>query len=63
MKKLFLALGISLGLISLAQELDFIALATKGKFNEKSEGVRVLNDEEMSKVVGGALVHKYIITV
>ena len=28
MKKLFLALGISLGLISLAQELDFIALAT-----------------------------------
>ncbi|WP_267891869.1 hypothetical protein [Helicobacter mesocricetorum] len=38
MKKLFLSLGISLGLISslLAQELDFIALATKAKFNEIS---------------------------
>ncbi|MDE5591731.1 MAG: hypothetical protein K2I63_02070 [Helicobacter sp.] len=28
-------------------------LLLKGKFNEKSEGVKVLNDEKMSKVVGG----------
>ncbi|AWI34811.1 hypothetical protein [Helicobacter apodemus] len=55
MKKLFLTLLVSLGFISSlsAQELDFIAVATQGKFNENSLGVKALSDEEMSKVVGG----------
>ncbi|AWI34792.1 hypothetical protein [Helicobacter apodemus] len=54
MKKLFLTLLVSLGFISSlsAQELDFIAVATQGKFNENSLGVKALSDEEMSKVVG-----------
>ncbi len=54
-KKLFLTLLLSLGFISSlsAQELDFIAVATQGKFNENSLGVKALSDEEMSKVVGG----------
>ncbi len=53
-KKLFLTLLLSLGFISSlsAQELDFIAVATQGKFNENSLGVKALSDEEMSKVVG-----------
>ncbi|MBX7491023.1 hypothetical protein [Helicobacter turcicus] len=45
----------SLGFISIsyAEELDLISLVTHGKLNENSLGVRVLNDEEMRKVVGG----------
>ena len=56
MKKLILGTLLSLGISSIlfASEVDFIALATNGEFNEQSAGVKVLNDEEMSKVVGGA---------
>ncbi|MBX7491031.1 hypothetical protein [Helicobacter turcicus] len=55
MKKLILGVFLSFGFISIsyAEELDLISLATHGKLNESSLGVRVLNDEEMRKVVGG----------
>lgn len=57
MKKLILGALFSLGISStLFAEVDLISLATNGEFNEQSKGVRVLNDEEMSKVVGGAYV-------
>lgn len=57
MKKLMLGALLSLGISStLFAEVDLISLATNGEFNEQSKGVRVLNDEEMSKVVGGAIV-------
>ena len=56
MKKLVLGTLLSLGISSIlfAGEIDFIALATNGEFNEQSAGVKVLNDEEMRQVVGGA---------
>ncbi|MDE5925555.1 MAG: hypothetical protein K2N75_04805 [Helicobacter sp.] len=55
MKKLILGTLLSLGISStLFAEVDFIALATNGEFNEQSAGVKVLNDEEMRQVVGGA---------
>ncbi len=52
-KKLFLTLLVSLGFMSSVNATDFIAVATQGKFNENSLGVKALSDEEMSKVVGG----------
>ncbi|WP_300796294.1 bacteriocin [Helicobacter sp. UBA3407] len=57
MKKLILGTLLSLGLTStlFAGEVDFIALATNGEFNEQSAGVKVLNEEEMKQVVGGAI--------
>lgn len=60
MKKLILGTLLSLGISStlFASEVDFIALATNGEFNEQSAGVKVLNDEEMSQVVGGAYLYK-----
>ncbi|MBD5165723.1 hypothetical protein [Helicobacter sp.] len=59
MKKLMLGALLSLGISStLFAEVDLISLATNGEFNEQSKGVRVLNDEEMSKVVGGAYLYK-----
>ncbi len=51
-KKLFLTLLVSLGFMSSVNATDFIAVATQGKFNENSLGVKALSDEEMSKVVG-----------
>ncbi|WP_026944612.1 bacteriocin [Helicobacter rodentium] len=55
MKKLILGFLLIFGISStLLAEVDFIALATNGEFNEQSAGVKVLNDEEMSQVVGGA---------
>ena len=65
MKKLMLGALLSLGISStLFAEVDLISLATNGEFNEQSKGVKILNDEEMSKVVGGAyvtgsLIHQY----
>lgn len=57
MKKLVLGALLSLGFAStLFAEVDLISLATNGEFNEQSQGVKVLNDEEMSQVVGGAIV-------
>lgn len=54
MKKLILGFLLSLGISStLFAEVDFIALATNGEFNEQSAGVKALNDEEMRQVVGG----------
>ncbi|MDE5925114.1 MAG: hypothetical protein K2N75_05980 [Helicobacter sp.] len=59
MKKLVLGTLLSLGISSiLFAEVDFIALATNGEFNEQSAGVKVLNDEEMSQVVGGAYLYE-----
>ncbi|WP_276951112.1 hypothetical protein [Helicobacter rodentium] len=55
MKKLILGFLLIFGISStLFAEIDFIALVTNGEFNEQSAGVKVLNDEEMSQVVGGA---------
>ena len=55
MKKLILGFLLSLGISStLFAEVDFIALATNGEFNEQSAGVKALSDEEMRQVVGGA---------
>ena len=53
MKKLLAVLTISLGLVGSANATDLIALATNGAFNEKSAGVKVLNNKEMEDVVGG----------
>ncbi len=61
MKRLFLTLLLTLGFMSSVNATDFIAVATQGKFNENSLGVKALSDEEMSKVVGGARVHRSII--
>ncbi|WP_300826976.1 hypothetical protein [Helicobacter sp. UBA3407] len=57
MKKLILGFLLIFGISStLFAEVDFIALATNGEFNEQSAGVKVLNEEEMRQVVGGAYV-------
>ncbi|TLD80688.1 hypothetical protein LS70_008955 [Helicobacter sp. MIT 11-5569] len=53
MKKLLATLFLSLALVSSAYATDLIALATNGKMNENSLGVKVLSDDEMKKVVGG----------
>ncbi|WP_416861658.1 hypothetical protein [Helicobacter ganmani] len=54
MKKLILGFLLIFGISStLFAEVDFIALATNGEFNEQSAGVKVLNEEEMRQVVGG----------
>ncbi|WP_299384696.1 hypothetical protein [Helicobacter sp. UBA3407] len=61
MKKLILGFLLIFGISStLFAEVDFIALATNGEFNEQSAGVKVLNEEEMSKVVGGAYAQQVI---
>ncbi|TLD81430.1 hypothetical protein LS70_007940, partial [Helicobacter sp. MIT 11-5569] len=55
MKKFILGFLFSLGISStLFAEVDLIALATNGKVNENSLGVKALSDDEMQKVVGGA---------
>ncbi|WP_301007888.1 MULTISPECIES: hypothetical protein [Helicobacter] len=61
MKKLILGFLLIFGISStLFAEVDFIALATNGEFNEQSAGVKVLNEEEMGQVVGGATLLEYI---
>ncbi|WP_026943528.1 hypothetical protein [Helicobacter rodentium] len=58
MKKLILGFLLIFGISStLLAEVDFIALATNGEFNEQSAGVKVLNDEEMRQDVGGAYLY------
>ncbi|WP_416860183.1 hypothetical protein [Helicobacter ganmani] len=57
MKKLILGFLLIFGISStLFAEVDLISLATNGEFNEQSAGVKVLNDEEMRQVVGGATI-------
>ncbi|WP_416829930.1 hypothetical protein [Helicobacter ganmani] len=57
MKKSILGFLLIFGISStLFAEVDLISLATNGEFNEQSAGVKVLNEEEMSKVVGGATI-------
>ncbi|QOQ98322.1 hypothetical protein [Helicobacter winghamensis] len=53
MKKLLLALSIIVGLLSNAFAIDLISVATNGKSNENSLGVKTLNNQEMSEIVGG----------
>lgn len=53
MKKLLLALSIIAGLLSNAFAIDLISVATNGKSNENSLGVKTLNNQEMSEIVGG----------
>lgn len=53
MKKLSVTLFISLGLIVHTNATDLIALATKGVLNEKSAGIKILNNKEMEEIVGG----------
>ena len=56
MKKLILGFLLIFGISStLFAEVDCIALATNGEFNEQSAGVKVLNDEEMQEVKGGLI--------
>ncbi|TLD79676.1 hypothetical protein LS70_009800 [Helicobacter sp. MIT 11-5569] len=49
-----------MALVSSAYATDLIALATNGKVNENSLGVKVLSDDEMKKVVGGATILKHL---
>lgn len=54
MKKLLLTLSVIAGLLSNAFAIDLISVATNGKSNENSLGVKTLNNQEMSKIIGGA---------
>ncbi|MDA3969217.1 hypothetical protein [Helicobacter ibis] len=53
MKKLILSIFILSSITSNIYANDLISIATNGIYNKDSIGVRELNDEEMSKVVGG----------
>ena len=55
MKKLLLTLSVIAGLLSNAFAIDLISLATNGKSNENSLGVKTLNNQEMSKIIGGGV--------
>lgn len=57
MKKLLLTLSVIAGLLSNAFAIDLISLATNGKSNENSLGVKTLNNQEMSKIIGGAYIY------
>ena len=59
MKKLLLTLSVIAGLLSNAFAIDLISVATNGKSNENSLGVKTLNNQEMSKIIGGAYVQGY----
>ena len=50
MKKLLLTLSVIAGLLSNAFAIDLISVATNGKSNENSLGVKTLNNQEMSEV-------------
>ena len=56
MKKLLLTLSVIAGLLRNAFAIDLISVATNGKSNENSLGVKTLNNQEMSKILGGAYV-------
>lgn len=56
MKKLLLTLSVIAGLLSNAFAIDLISVATNGKSNENSLGVKTLNNQEMSEIVGGAYI-------
>ena len=60
MKKLLLTLSVIAGLLSNAFAIDLISLATNGKSNENSLGVKTLNNQEMSEIVGGAYAQQVI---
>ena len=61
MKKLLLTLSVIAGLLNNAFAIDLISVATNGKSNENSLGVKTLNNQEMSEVIGGAsLIRKFI---
>ena len=53
MKKLLLTLSVIAGLLSNAFAIDLISVATNGKSNENSLGVKTLNNQEMSEILGG----------
>ena len=57
MKKLLLTLSVIAGLLSNAFAIDLISLATNGKSSENSLGVKTLNNQEMSEIVGGAYIN------
>lgn len=57
MKKLLCGSLIALGLISGANATDLISLATNGKANESSLGVKALSNQEMNEIVGGAYIY------
>lgn len=59
MKKLLLTLSVIAGLLSNAFAIDLISVATNGKSNENSLGVKTLNNQEMSEILGGARVEGY----
>ncbi|WP_245892458.1 hypothetical protein [Helicobacter valdiviensis] len=61
MKKLLCGSLIALGLISGANATDLISLATNGKANESSLGVKALSNQEMNEIVGGAYVNRKFI--
>ncbi|PZT48943.1 hypothetical protein B6S12_01215 [Helicobacter valdiviensis] len=56
MKKLLCGSLIALGLISGANATDLISLATNGKANESSLGVKALSNQEMNEIVGGVYI-------
>ena len=60
MKKLLLTLSVIAGLLSNAFAIDLISVATNGKSNENSLGVKTLNNQEMSEIVGGATILKHL---
>ena len=61
MKKLLLTLSVIAGLLSNAFAIDLISVATNGKSSENSLGVKTLNNQEMSEVIGGAsLIRQFI---
>lgn len=57
MKKLLLTLSVIAGLLSNAFAIDLISVATNEKSNENSLGVKTLNNQEMSKIIGGAYIY------
>ncbi len=52
MKKVFLTAVLTLGLMGItnAEEVDVLALVTKGKVSDNSAGVKVLNIKEEQEV-------------
>ena len=60
MKKLLLTLSVIAGLLSNAFAIDLISVATNGKSNENSLGVKTLNNQEMGEIVGGFQYFGYI---
>ncbi|TQR22612.1 hypothetical protein DMB91_08750 [Campylobacter sp. MIT 97-5078] len=55
MKKSLLSLALTFGLVGAlnAQDVDVLALVTKGAVSDNSKGVKVLSLDEMKEVKGG----------